>query len=94
MTTATQERPLRLTQAAKLFDSNPSIQTLLRWIGTGVLGPDRQTRIRLRAITIGGRKFVEPSAARDFVAACSTSEPAPGPPQSGQSSKALESLGC
>jgi len=91
----TAEKPVPLYKAGKLFDSNPSIQTLIRWKSSGILGPDRKTRVVLRSKVIGGRCFIEPSAAREFIAALNARAAAEASAGSaGNESKALEAAGC
>ncbi len=90
----TTEKPYPLTKAGRLFDSNPSVPTLIRWTTRGILGPDRTTRVYLRSKLIGGRRFIERAAADDFIAALNATPRTVTPLRKGNSSKALESLGC
>jgi hypothetical protein len=92
--TAIQEKPVSVSKACKLFDTNPSLQTLLRWHDVGVLAWDRKTRVRLRMTLIGGRKFVYPSAVTEFLAALNDPRLATTQLKPGEASKPLEALGC
>lgn len=88
------EKPYPLTKAGRLFDSNPSIPTLIRWTTRGILGPDRKTRVYLRSKLIGGRRFIERAAAEEFIAALNATPRTVAPLRKGDSSRALERLGC
>lgn len=87
------ESPIPLARASRLFDSRPSVATLWRWMQLGIIGRNGD-RVRLRFLMIGKRRYIEPSAVREFVAACNASQHgAVGESPSG-ASEALEALGC
>jgi hypothetical protein len=50
-----------LAEAACLFDCQPSLGTLWRWVTEGIAGG-----IRLKTVTSGGREGVTPDAALEF----------------------------
>ena len=90
----TMEKAFPLTKAGRLFDSNPSVPTLIRWTTRGILGPDRKTRVYLRSKLVGGRRFIERAAAEEFIAALNATPRLVTPLRQGNSTKALEALGC
>ena len=88
------EAPLPLSKAVKLFASKPSVATLWRWMSSGVPGPNGD-RVYLRYVMFGRRRFIEPLSAREFIAACNARPHVPSvASRPGDSSRALEKLGC
>lgn len=84
-------------EASRLFPGRPSVPTVVRWILSGVIGPDGQ-RLKLASFKTGGRRFVTREAVAEFIAA-SNSEPVKPPiddsaRRSREAGRALESLGC
>lgn len=86
------ERPLPLSKAPKLFASNPSIGTLWRWMQDGITAPNGE-RVRLRFTLIGRRRFIEPIAAREFLAACNAAPATQQAAPKGAATAALVALG-
>ena len=68
---------LTLSEAAKAIPGKPSLVTLWRWVHKGV-----KNGARLRAIRIGGRRYIPRDAIAEFIEACSAidvAEPAKRP---------------
>jgi hypothetical protein len=75
-TAAIDEKPLPLAEAARLLPKRPNPATLWRWRTKGVRG------VRLVTSMIGGRRYVTPTALREFndavtAAASRNTEPSP-----------------
>lgn len=68
MIPASLTEPIAINDVSGLLPGRPSAQAVHRWHAKGLIGPDGN-RVRLRTIKIGGRRFVEPSDLRHFMAA-------------------------
>lgn len=81
-----------LNRACRLFATNPSVVTIIRWFTRGVIGPDRKTRVVLKAKRIGGRTFITRKAADDFIRALNAESVTSATIPVGDASKALQAL--
>ena len=81
-----------------LFPGRPSVQTVTRWMLTGIKGPDGQM-LKLQSFKAGGRRYITREAAAEFIAASNEDAPprrsaTDAARQSAEASRALEALGC
>lgn len=84
-------------EAARLFPGRPAIQTVTRWILSGIIGPDGQ-RLKLASFKSGGRRYTTREAVAEFIAA-SNGEPVKptvddSARRSREAGRALQDLGC
>ena len=63
-----EEAAVPVTAASKLFPNRPATGTIWRWVLEGLKLPGQEKRLKLRAVRIGGRRFIRPKDAETFLA--------------------------
>lgn len=86
-------RAVSVSQAKKLFSSEPSLQTVLRWCTSGIRRRSDGARIKLASHMEGGRRFVHPAAVAKFIADCNAGTAPTSDTNDGNASEALVSMG-
>jgi hypothetical protein len=88
-------------QAARdLIPGRPSVQTVMRWILSGIQGPNGD-RLKLASFKVAGRRYVTREGVAEFIAASNSDDETQRKPsateiarRSAEAGRALEALGC